>query len=171
MDYLKTESNLTDPTITPPKLWSGLVAALATPSPVCALLHPSDRSYHLLERMKSEDITSDPAAMQALQEEVPVLFELLRLLKYVPTKVLSPIIAALIQKSSNPFSSDPVESVNPTPSKMEPLSFFPQLPSIRSRETYTADRTSTASKMMCTKRSTGHPTLLPGIFTLFCQHG
>ena len=37
---------------------------------------------------------------------LPVLFELLRLLNYVPTKVLSPLIAALIEKSAAPFSSD-----------------------------------------------------------------
>ena len=171
MDYMKAESNMSSVTLMPPKLWCGLVTALATPSPVCALVHPSERLFSLLERMKSEDITVDPEAMQTLQQEMPVLFELLRLLKYVPTKVLSPLIAALIEKSAAPFSSGSDHSVaSVNASKMEPLSFFPQLPSIWSRGTYAADRTNTTPKI-CTKRSTGHPTLLPGIFTLFCQHG
>lgn len=147
-----------------------LLHALATPSPVCALVHPSDKLFHLLERMKSENITVNPVAMQMLQQEIPVLFELLRLLKYVPTKVLSPLIAALIEKSAAPFSSDSNHSVTSVcAAKMEPLSFFPQLPSIRSRGTYTADRTNTTKKI-CAKHH-GHPTLLPGIFTSFCQHG
>lgn len=118
-----------------------------------------------------EDITVDPVAMQTLQQEMPVLFELLRLLKYVPTKVLSPLIAALIEKSVALFSSGRDHSVPcVNASKMEPLSFLLQLLSIQSRGTYAVDRTNTTPKI-CTKRSTGHPTLLPGIFTLFCQHG
>ena len=125
MDHLKAESNMSSVTLMPPKLWCGLVAALATPSPVCALVHPSERLFSLLERMKSEDITVDPVAMQTLQQEMPVLFKLMRLLKYMPTKVLSPLIAALIEKSAAPFSSGSdhlVVSVNA--SKMKPLSFF-----------------------------------------------
>ena len=148
----------------------GLIAALATPSPVCALVHPSDKLFHLLQRMKSENITVNPVAMQTLQQEKPVLFELLRLLKYVPTKVLSPLIAALIEKSAAPFSSDSNYSVTSVcAAKMKPLSFFRHLPSIRSRGTYTADRTNT-TKEICPKDH-GHPTLFPGIFTWFCQHG
>lgn len=171
MDYLKADVITSSVTLMPPKVWCGLIAALATPSPVCALVHPSDKIFHLLERMKSENITVDPVAMQTLQQEIPVLFELLRLLKYVPTKVLSPLIAALIEKSAAPFSSDSNHSVTSVcAAKMEPLSFFPQLPSIRSRGTYTADRTNTTKKI-CAKHHHGHPTLLPGIFTLFCQHG
>ena len=51
-------------------------------------------------------------AMQTLQQEMSVLFELLRLLKYVPTKVLSPLTEALIEKSAAPFSSGSDDSVN-----------------------------------------------------------
>ena len=65
----------------PPKVWCGLIAALATPSPVCALVYPSDKLFQLLEGMKSENITVDPACSYANVATIPVLFELLRLLK------------------------------------------------------------------------------------------
>ena len=76
MDYLKADFITSGVTLMPPKVWCGLIAALATPSPVCALVHPSDKLFHLIERMKSENITVDPVAMQTLQQEIPVLFVL-----------------------------------------------------------------------------------------------
>ena len=49
------------------------------------------------------------------------------------------------------------------------MAFFPQLPVIRSRGSYRADRV--RKEKICTKHTTGHPSLLPGVFVMFCQHG
>ena len=67
MDYLKADVITSSVTLMPPKVWCGLIAALATPSPVCALVHPSDKLFRLLEGMKSENITVNPVAMQTLR--------------------------------------------------------------------------------------------------------
>ena len=51
----------------------------------------------------------------------------------------------------------------------EELSYVPQLTLCRNRGQYEADRVK--SSRICAKYSTGHQTLLPGIFTLYCEHG
>lgn len=47
--------------------------------------------------------------------------------------------------------------------------FFPCLPKIRTRGVYEADRKS--KQLICTKRTSKHPSLLPGVFTIYCEHG
>ena len=49
------------------------------------------------------------------------------------------------------------------------LSFFPKLPPVRGRKDYVAD--GNKDTKTCNKYSHGHPSLLPGVFTMFCQHG
>lgn len=49
------------------------------------------------------------------------------------------------------------------------LSYFPGLPKHRDRGNYKQDQTKTAGR--CNKEYRGHPSLLPGVFTVFCQHG
>ena len=46
--------------------------------------------------------------------------------------------------------------------------YFPQLPRLRNRKNYVADRSHSS---VCNKKSSRHPSLLPGIFTLYCEHG
>ena len=50
------------------------------------------------------------------------------------------------------------------------LSYFPCLPKVRVRRLYKVDSHSRRTAG-CTKQSSGHPTLLPGIFTIYCPHG
>ena len=50
------------------------------------------------------------------------------------------------------------------------MEYFPSLPKLRDRASYQADKKK-ATKEACTKHKTRHPALLPGVFTLFCQHG
>ena len=48
------------------------------------------------------------------------------------------------------------------------ISYFPNLPQICHRGSYVLDGKRTT---LCTKKSKGHPTLAPGMFTIGCQHG
>ena len=41
--------------------WSTLVSALGTSSPVCVMLHPSDRMTAIISKMSESDVTTDPA--------------------------------------------------------------------------------------------------------------
>ena len=48
------------------------------------------------------------------------------------------------------------------------VEYYPCLPVVRSRGDYCLDDTTTN---ICTKRSTRHPSLLPGVFLVHCKHG
>ena len=149
--------------------WKKLLVALASTSPVCALIHPTQGLFTLLRRIACEDIRKCTMAMQRLQQEVPVLFDLISSISSLPSSLLSPVIETLIKISKAPFENpSDYECQNPTDEIA--LSYFPNLPRVRSRNTYCADKKS-KQEVVCTKNSSGHPTLLPGIFSMFCQHG
>ena len=152
-----------------PVEWSAFLCALAS-APVCGLFHPSEKAINLLTKMKTTCISHSPTDMECLQQEFPVLFELIRS-KTFPQRLLSPIIEDLIEKSTTPFKTEVKAdmSLSETSTPQE-LSFFPSLKVHRKRRVYPADGSS-GSQAVCTKKSQRHPSLLPGIFTLYCQHG
>lgn len=153
-----------------PAEWSTFLSALASASPVCGLLHPSERAINLMTKMKTTCISHNPTDMECLQEEFPVLFELVRS-NVFPQRQLCLIIEDLIEKSTAPFKTELKADMSPFgTSTAQELSFFPSLNVCRQRRAYPADGGS-ASQAVCTKKSQGHPSLLPGIFTLYCQHG
>ena len=156
-----------------PSDWANLMKSLASTSPVCALLHPSDSVAKLISSMKEKDITKDAILMQKLQEEIPIVFTLIRSVAYYPQKILIPLLEEMWTKAKAPFNIEDDKSddaaVGSDEYHIDDLSYFPSLPRVRSRGVYVADKKSNDS--ICTKRSSKHPALLPGIFTLFCEHG
>lgn len=151
------------------KEWCKLMHALSATSPACGLLHPSETTSNLVKEMITGDITTKPHLMKCLQEQLPVMFELLRTLHGYPHEMMKPIIEEMLLRASAPFEGDQeLEKVTPVASDDE-MSYFPHLPKCRERQVYTAD--SAGKVLTCTKKSSRHPTLLPGVFTLFCEHG
>ena len=67
--------------------WNKLLLALSRSSPVCGLLHPSDISLELMKKIIETDVTSDVAALNQLQRECPVLFQLIHATKSTPHRV------------------------------------------------------------------------------------
>ncbi|XP_019630291.1 PREDICTED: uncharacterized protein LOC109474438 [Branchiostoma belcheri] len=60
----------------------------------------------------------------------------------------------------------------PTPPGPSTLSFFPSLPQHCGLPRYAVDEARKCrEKDSCRKESYGHPTLTPGLFTIFCRHG
>lgn len=80
------------------------------------------------------------------------------------------LLESLVEKAANSYP----ESTTATSLMDNHLlkdSFFPSLLPLRSRGTYKMDfTTNKKGKYECTK-SKGHPSLLPGVFCLFCEHG
>ena len=151
--------------------WKKFLIALSSTSPVCALIHPTQELFTLLRRVTYEDIRKCLMAMQRLQQEVPVLFDLLSSISSLPSCLLSPVIESLIKLSKAPFENPSDYKVESQPDSADDvLSYFPDLPRVRPRNTYCADK-KTKQEAVCTKNSSGHPSLLPGIFSMFCQHG
>lgn len=153
------------------KEWCKLMHALSASSPACGFLHPSEMTFNLVEEMRSADITTQPQLMKCLQEEIPVVFELARSLHGYPHELMKPIIEELMLKANAPFEPRPDKEVAPVSPLVhnDEMSYFPHLPKCRERQAYTADNV--GKVLTCTKKSSRHPTLLPGVFTLFCEHG
>ena len=170
-------------TVTCPLLWKKFVQCLAASSPVCALVHPcEDHVQKLLlsiAHKKKEIINLEAASLHCLQQQFPILFELIHSLKssthdqHALQNILSAVLLEMLARAKAPFETpaDGQSAEDPTTSTstMDEIAFFPQLPSVRTRGTYAADQN--RAKNVCTKLCIGHPTLLPGIFTLFCKHG
>ena len=149
-----------------PPEWIQFVTALASSSPVCALNHPSETLFQALLSLESGQHVSSISSLQYLQREVPVLFDLLRRIKSFPS-FLPSIIKELVSKAETPFQASCCSI--PAAYGTEDVAFFPSPPVVHSRGTYLADKVTRAK--ICTKHSIGNPTLLPGLFTLFCKHG
>ena len=101
--------------------------------------------------MKTENILQDMEAMKYLQEERPVIFNLLQKLRYVPNKLLAPLLDDLIKKSRAPFDSyimyEPINEET-IEEHIEELFCFSQLHLCRNRGQYEADRVK--SSRICT---------------------
>lgn len=79
------------------------------------------------------------------------------------------ILQALHAKAKEPFTNKSQHIGPPVGSNSTKLSFFPSLEKCRERGKFQMDKKRTAGR--CNKEYVGHPSLLPGIFTIFCQHG
>ena len=155
--------------------WSELISVVSSPSPACATIHPSKRVSSLLSAMENSDITTDATSLKVLQEEIPVIFNLIRSLGYYPKEILVPLLKELSRVAFTTFPLLPVENVQ-TPATMTvendvDLAYFPALRRVRIRGVYQADKKASGHGRACRKHSSKHPSLLPGIFTIFCQHG
>ena len=159
MNVLKLDINMSLPTLQCPREWSRLISALACRSPVCALLHPSDKLFNLLRKIADDDFTSNPLNMETLQQEVPIFFEVLRNVTHLPKKAIIELISALIDKAEAPFHSVrdySTQTITADTELLQELSYFPHLLPTRTRGVYEADK-HLRKAAGCTKRSSGHP--------------
>lgn len=167
-----------------PPTWAPLMKALSTPSPVCALIPFSENIHELINRIIQElPIKNDPYCLQQLSENVPLLFHLVMSTKgdnVCPQ--LRVVLSDLLTLSAMPFhmsakssgqTSFTISSNSSTDTAENPIAFFPGLPVQRARGLYLVDKQAQkeSSQRKCKKLGKGHRTLLPGIFTIFCQHG
>ena len=102
---------------------------------------------------------------------MPVLFELLSPPAHFPREIMTPIVDIMAKKAKAPFKEMKAIAKECTEclDDEDSLSFFPSLPRIRRRRYYSADVE--AKDAHCTKLYRGHPSLMPGLFTLLCPHG
>ena len=161
-----------DKTILCKSEWSALISVLSSPSPACAMIHPSERVSSLIAVMLNSDITKDTTTLKVLQEEIPVIFNLIRLLGYYPKEILAPLLNELSRVAFIVFTMRNVQTpATLTEENQVDLAYYPALPRVRIRGVYQADKKASGHGCVCRKRSSKHPSLLPGIFTIFCQHG
>lgn len=155
-----------------PRAISALFKALGKSSPVCALL-PQWESLDALYKKLVDNmpIKQSPGDLLLLQQSCPLLFDTISFVEgdHLPS-VLCVLIKDLLEKAKAPFN---VASLTDADSEdlwhVQDLEYFPCLPVVRSRGDFCFDTTSPSN--ICTKKSTRHPTLLPGIFLVHCKHG
>ena len=149
-----------------PDQWVEFVTALSSSSPVCALIRPDPELHHVIRLIAGGLSSFETPMLHFLQQNCPILLNLIQQVD-VPHKVMFPVFMELLERSNAPFVG---KSMHPTSdSDKTDDGYFPSLSVCQHRRCYNAD-TAKASKI-CTKHGTAHPTLLPGIFTLFCSHG
>jgi hypothetical protein len=148
------------------------VLSLASTSPICSYIPLS--ALHLLDRVAAgEDLRSFPSAWLLLQETAPVVFEMIVTceLEHLPHEFRS-LLRLLIDKVNVMFDlCQPIQCDEVPSGDNDESSFFPSLPMLRNRGYYEGDTVRGNTDVTCGKNFRGHPTLLPGIFTIYCSHG
>lgn len=148
--------------------------ALSTPSPVSALLYLSSDILAVLEKMitSNPNIRASPSDWRVLNQGFPLLANLMVRLEVesLPEDLLQ-VCKELICPMTFHCSNEMVETTYLKASPEESLCFFPQLPCVRNRGLYKPDLQNLKKREHCKKTRKGHKSLLPGIFTIYCEHG
>lgn len=97
-------------TLPPESLPDGLLGffqCLSSPSPVCAYIHPSKRCIRLLDLMMEIDIKKNCEVYQEVQNVLPILFNLLKDLRFVSKlpEAFKGVILHLQEKAMVPFQN------------------------------------------------------------------
>ncbi|XP_065064713.1 uncharacterized protein LOC135690945 [Rhopilema esculentum] len=161
-----------------PKAWAPFVEALAVATPVAGIIHQDSELQNGLGNFVSEGGIVDRKVLDIMKRKFPVLYDLVTSLQdfKCPEPLLS-VLQLMVEKSRNPFLRQPknqAESLRVSREKNEAsssIAHWPDLPQKRHRGRYQIDQNRVSKKQnVCTKTSRGHPSLLPGVFTLFCNH-
>eukprot|EP00794_Sanderia_malayensis_P013592 gene13592-15000_t len=174
-DHQYTKPNKKTPTLsaafTCPHVWVPFIEALGTSTPVCGVIHQDADLLHSLEELiASNSVTS--AQLKTFKSSMPILHDLIvSHADFQFPKSLIPVLKLMIERSKNPFKNAPLTSVSGlllTKDRELRYSHWPKLYQVRERGVYEMDvKSASRSSHSCNKKSTGHPTLLPGIFTMF----
>ena len=112
-----------------------------------------------------------PEDMLLLQQTFPLLFDIVSIVEgdQLP-EALTAFITDLLEKAKSPFSRNGSipDAVQLDVHRTNDVEYYPCLPVVRSRGDYCLDDT---TPNICTKRSTRHPSLLPGVFLVHCKQG
>ena len=109
--------------------------------------------------------------MLLLQQTFPLLFYIVSIVEgdQLP-EALTAFIIDLLEKEKSPFNRNGSipDAVQLDVHRTNDVEYYPCLPVVRSRGDYCLDDT---TPNICAKRSTRHPSLLPGVFLVHCKHG
>eukprot|EP00794_Sanderia_malayensis_P006452 gene6452-7184_t len=149
---------------------------IASVSPVCSYFPESNVFSDLLQDIKSGlDITKFPDKLHRLQCSAPIIFGVIsHFPERTPPVSALQLFAMLEEKVEKTFQRQPhfLEPANEEEQGTE-FSFLPKWPRKTQRGIYFQDLQGSKKhdSVTCNKDYRGHPTLMPGIFTLYCKHG
>ena len=165
--------SIDDGSVRLPKQFRNFVTSLSSSSPVCGYIHPTNAVAMLMNEMiTGSDIKNNLDTWQQIHNNIPVIFDILANSNDVCVPMeMRPLLLELWQISIATFQGKLDDETIPEQVSMDEdeLAFFPSLPTCRPRGMFPMD-IKKASKT-CNKKYNGHPSLLPGIFTIYCPHG
>lgn len=152
-----------------------LLSALNCNTPVCAIVHPDEELLGVLHELctaAGAGVSADSSKMLILQMQCPLIFRVICTFQSDIPEPWKVLFKDLVEKATLPFGGSPIpfQACDVQDGENGPLAYFPNLPLRRKRATFAQDLR-TDKERGCTKNSGRHPSLLPGIFTMFCQHG
>eukprot|EP00794_Sanderia_malayensis_P008570 gene8570-9483_t len=164
-----------------PRVWMPFVEALGVATPVCGLIHQDEVLLTALENLVKANGAVSAEILGIVRTKFPVLHDIVSTFeKFQCPIALLPVLKILVEKSKKPFQDynnvdaaddDLLLSEGEDPENLI-YSHWPCLRQNRRRGKYSVDKKgSKKDTMSCHKTSKGHPTLLPGVFTMFCKHG
>lgn len=144
--------------------------SLASTSPVCGYIHPTSQVEALIQSLTGgSEIKKNPTEWTALHEHLPLIFQIMeQSSENSCPQQLNCLLADLWEKAQMPFEENNILD-HEIDDDTDELAFFPSLMKCRNRGRYLEDSCKTDPS--CRKSYSGHPTLLPGLFTLYCPHG
>ena len=151
---------------------AGFFNAFGKASPVRALFPQLDSSETFYCRLiGNEPVKQFPDDRLIFQQTFPLLFDIVSIMEgdQLP-EALTAVIIDLLEKAKSQFSRNGsiTDAVQLDVHHTNDVEYYPCLPVVRSRGDYCLDDTTTN---ICTKRSTRHPSLLPGVFLVHCKQG
>lgn len=113
-------------------------------------------------------LREDSSLMYGLQQFCPILYDLINTLQLggVPPYI-SVLLKEVVTIAELPFSRCQLQLL--PVQRDEDLAFYLNFPKLFERGNYKMDKMK--SQVNCKKRGSTHPSLLPAIFTVFCEHG
>jgi len=153
-----------------PKGIQDLFRCVASASPVCSYVYPSDSVHSTIRSLCDTGTKSDAKLLKSLQREAPIFFNILtELMGSCFPEEFKGLLLFLCDKSMVPFAGACVVSTSDRVSSTS-LCSFPNLPELRLRGRFAQDKDGVKTDS-CRKFYRGHPRLMPGIFTIYCSHG
>ena len=160
-----------------PQTYSDFLRCLGSSSPVCGLIHNHPGFLDLLGNLADGvNVTCDPNSIILIEQQCPVLLQLLKDINWEIPDCLRDILKEVITKAQSPFIGRQVHDL-PTcddSCSCTGIGYFPNLQKINHRGDYVLDDLKKKKQEIsdnCTKNSPSHKTLSPGLFTLSCVHG
>eukprot|EP00112_Aurelia_sp_Birch-Aquarium-sp1_P011847 Seg249.10 transcript_id=Seg249.10/GoldUCD/mRNA.D3Y31 product="hypothetical protein" protein_id=Seg249.10/GoldUCD/D3Y31 len=146
---------------------------LSSSSPVLSYTGSSCGANHLLADLCNKDLKEDISLWQRIHRNLPLFFKILVKLRVCTfPREWEDLFKYLEAKSDQPYLTGQCFDGPVVRNQEDPYSFFPTLPKYRERGLFSMDtEATTPDEKPCRKTHRGHPTLLPGIFTVYCPHG
>ena len=155
----------------PKGIWM-LLRSLASVSPVCSYYPPVETLSSIMARLSSGlVIQHEPESFAELQSSAPIIYAALAALPPTPISVNWQRLFGEMQAKAQYIFSIEKHDLASSNCTEESYSFFPYWPLINQRGVYDQDVKNEKSRDRCKKAYPGHPNLLPGLFTVYCEHG